>query len=133
MEIKRHLAPAARVATAAAGASLACAGIWDALRLARVPVWPAVSYALAAAATVAAFMGVVLRIVARRRARGRIALELAATALVLLAWWLRGHPGIPADTPVVGAELCAALVLGGSAWRDRHRVRRGRGRIPARR
>jgi hypothetical protein len=115
MEIKQHLWPAARVGTAAAAAALAGAGAWDTIRLARVQVWPGVSYVLTALAVVAACAGVLLRVFARRPARARTTVELAAIGLVLLAWWLRGHPDIPADLPLVAAELVGALVLGGSA------------------
>jgi hypothetical protein len=115
MESKEHLWRAARMGTAAAAVALAGATVWDLARLARVQVWPAVSYVLTAAAIGAACAGVLLRVLTRRPARARNTIELAVIGLVLLAWWLRGHPAIPADPPLVGAEFLAALVLGGSA------------------
>src|SRR5687767_7982266 len=101
MEIKRHLWAAARMATAAAAVSLACAGVWDTLRLARVQVPPTVSYVLIALSVVAACAGVLLRVGSRRRARARNLIEITVAGIVLLAWWLRGDPGIPADSPLV--------------------------------
>jgi len=123
MEIKRHLWAAARTATAAAAVSLACAGVWDTLRLARVEVPPAVSYVLAAVGALAACAGVLMRLFSRRPARARNLIELAVAGIALLAWWLRGDAGIPADPPLVAAELFAALVLAGSVWLGRGRPR----------
>lgn len=119
MEIKRHLWPAARAATIAAAVACGSAALWDACRLARIAVWPPVSYVLLALAVAAASAGVLLRVLTSRRAPVRNAFELAVTGLVLLAWWLRGHPGIPADPPLVVAQALAALLLAASARRDR--------------
>lgn len=124
MEIKRHLWPAARAATAVAAAAAGGAALWDAFRLARFDVWPAVSFVLLALAAAAGSAGVLLRVLTRRPVPARNATELGATALVLLAWWLRADPGIPADPPLVAAEFVAALVLGASAGLDRGRPRR---------
>jgi hypothetical protein len=133
MESKQHLWPSARSSTAVAAVFLAGAGVWDAVRLARVHVPPTVSYVLAVAAAAVAFTGVLLRVLTCRPARGRNVLELAVAALALLAWWLRGDPRIPADPPLVAAELFASVVLGGSAWLDRGRARPEQPAPPARR
>lgn len=49
---------------------------------------------------------------ARRRSARHAALTFVALALLMLARWVRGHPGVPPDPPVVAAEAIAAgLVL----------------------
>jgi hypothetical protein len=42
-------------------------------------------------------------------------MDLTMVGLLLLGWWVRADPGIPADPPVVVLELLGALVLGSSA------------------
>jgi hypothetical protein len=123
MEIKQHLSRAARYATTAAAVLLFCATVWDAIRIARLDTAPAVSYALLATAAAAAAAGVLLRVLARRPARARSTVELAAIAFALGVWWLRADPGIPADPPLVGVQFVVALVLGATARLDYRRAR----------
>lgn len=98
-----------------AGVLLSVAALWDlagAMVLAP-PWWPLVSHATAAAGIASGCAAVLLRLfdrrLRRRRSRGT-PLQLIALGLMLLAWLLRGHRGIPADPPIVAAEAAAAAL-----------------------
>ncbi|MGH7504564.1 MAG: hypothetical protein ACRELX_02895 [Longimicrobiales bacterium] len=59
--------------------------------------------------------------VARRRATWAAVLNGTAVAVFALARWLRGHPEIPPDPPILAAEVIAALVMVAVAVRLRAR------------
>ena len=48
---------------------------------------------------------------ARRRSARHAAIALFAIALAAIARWVRGHPEVPPDLPIVGAECVAAAVI----------------------
>ena len=110
----------AQLACAAAAAAAAVIDLVAASAL-LPPSTSVLSYFILAAVTVAGSIITLLRMLrAPRRERPRgIALTLAATGLILLAWLLRAHPEIPPDPPLIAAELMAALLLGGALWRQR--------------
>jgi hypothetical protein len=124
MERKLPVPRGARGATALAAVLLAFATVWDALRMVRLHVPPIVSYVLLGLAVAATIAGVLRRVLAHQFARKRNVVELLTAAIIVLAWWLRGDRAIPADPPIVAAELVATLVLAASATlRDRRRQR----------
>ena len=47
----------------------------------------------------------------RRRSATHAALNLTALALFALARWVRGHPEIPPDPPIIAAEALAAVLV----------------------
>lgn len=61
--------------------------------------------------------------------RPRVRRPTAATGLLLgaLATWIRAHPGIPPDPPIVGANLLALLLF---LWASRPPAAVGRGAAP---
>jgi hypothetical protein len=112
------------------GVALAITGsaaAWDLAHLAApMPRWWATASWAAIAAGAAAVCGVVLlRTLRRPRPPGetkRLATDLAAVGLLLLAWWLRGHPEVPPDSPLIFAQGIAVLALALTAWRRRRIV-----------
>jgi hypothetical protein len=103
---------------------IAAATAWDiAGTAASVPAWWHVaSYITIAAGAVLACGVVLLRTFARPRPAGetrRLAADLFAIGLLLLAWVLRGHHEVPPDAPLVGAQVLALGVLVLTTWRRR--------------
>jgi hypothetical protein len=113
MERKKHLSM--RPMTASSAILLAAAAAWDIARLMGAAAAPMVSHTLVAFAVAIGCTAVLVRALSRGPTRMRNAVELLILGIVLLSWWLRGDPGIPADPPLVVAELLGALVLAGSA------------------
>jgi hypothetical protein len=113
--------PRAIAAALAAGALLAAATA-DVLLLIALPApppaaavrmtWGAIAIGIAAGC-LAVLLHILLVPRARRpRWHRRLAIvELAALGLVLGAWSLRGHPGIPPDPPLVVAQFAAAVAF----------------------
>jgi hypothetical protein len=133
---REYPAPAAtgtllRAAACATAAFLGVGVVWD-LAGQLVPVspwWPAVSYSLIGLGTALACVSVLLRMLRRGRApreTRRMAVELLAIGVVLLAWSLRGHAEVVPDSPLVAAQAVGALLLGAVALTRRH-ARRGPG------
>jgi hypothetical protein len=127
-------APSGTLLRAAACASAAFLGVgvmWDlAGRIVPVsPWWPAVSYSLIGLGAALACVAVLLRMLLRRgrapRETRRMAVELLAIGVVLLAWSLRGHAEVVPDSPLVVAQAVAAMLLAAVAL-ARRRARRGR-------
>lgn len=48
----------------------------------------------------------------------------AVVLLLALAWWLRGHPEVMPDPPLVAVQIASALSLAGRWYRRRRRGRR---------
>jgi peptidoglycan/LPS O-acetylase OafA/YrhL len=99
-----------RAATAAALFCIAAAALWDVLALLRAPAdrAPGVTHTLLAVGIGSGCGAVLLRMLQRRRTEPRPAGTIAAIValgLLLAVWLLRGHPGIPPDGPLIGAQL----------------------------
>jgi hypothetical protein len=105
-------------ADSASRSFLAFAATWDAAGWLGLlaPWWPPISYVMIAAGIVAGCTAVLVRTLQRRRlgAGGRGAayspgrgtlIELIALGLLLGGWILRGDAEIPADPPIVAAQL----------------------------
>lgn len=108
--------PAARVLGTTAAALLAAAAAWDAVgALAAVPPWwPVPGYVGIGAGVALGCVAIGTHVLTTRRehrARRSTALRLVALGVLLGAWLLRGHHEIPADPPVIVAQLAAATVL----------------------
>jgi hypothetical protein len=108
--------PAPRVLGSAAAALLAAAAAWDGVgALAAVPPWwPVPGYVGIGAGVALGCVGIMVHVLTTRRehrARRITALRLVALGVLLGAWLLRGHHEIPADPPVIVAQLAAATVL----------------------
>jgi uncharacterized membrane protein len=90
------------------------------LTVGRTGIWEAGAHALtvgvvtgiaAAALGFAPYRAVPAHSPARRRSARHAAVALFAIALAALARWVRGHPEVPPDLPIVGAECMAAAVI----------------------
>lgn len=114
----------------AALAYLAAGVCWDVAGSFRLlpPWWPPVGYALLALGIAAFCMGLLVRILQTPRGSPTrpllTLLELAAVGVVLAALVLRGDAEIPADPPLVVAEVvaCAVLLLPVAARRRARRT-----------
>lgn len=113
--------PVPRRLTAAAAACLAVAVVMDGGGLAggQVQLWTVGAWLHLAAAVLAPTALVVgaarLVLPARGGAPRRLVAPLAALAvagsLLALGRWIRGHPAVPPDPPILAAEIAALLVL----------------------
>jgi hypothetical protein len=95
---------------------LSAAALWDVAGAAFAvpPWWPTLSHVAIAVGIAAACVGVLLHLLGTRtetRARGRTALRLLLTGMIIGAWLLRGHPEIPPDLPIIATELIVAVLL----------------------
>jgi hypothetical protein len=119
-----------RAAACVTAAFLGVGVLWD-LAGQLVPVspwWPAVSYSLVGLGAALACVAVLLRTLRRRgrapRETRRMAVELLAIGVVLLAWSLRGHAEVVPDAPLVAAQAVGVLLLAAVAL-ARRQARRG--------